>query len=111
MATFGTDLKVPNEKFNYHAMTMDLRAHTFLFYIRKDQVPVIADHVADGIAFLDEFRSFAKDRLQLEREYAQKLDTLCKKYNSKRQKVAATKSAVTQTIRTEDEWDWTDKSR
>ncbi|CAO3673672.1 unnamed protein product [Umbelopsis vinacea] len=75
----------------------------------KDQVPIIADHVADGIAFLDEFRSFAKDRVQLEREYAQKLEGLCRKYNSKRQKVVA-KPVAAQSTRTEDEWDWTDKS-
>jgi len=75
----------------------------------KDQVPTIAEHVADGIAFLDEFRSFAKDRIQIEKEYAQKMEGLCRKYNSKRQKVAA-KPVTAQTIRTEDEWDWTDKS-
>jgi len=73
-------------------------------------VPLIADHVADGIAFLDEFRSFAKDRLQLEKEYAQKLEGLCRKYNSKRQKVT-TKSSSAQPARPDDEWDWTDKSR
>lgn len=73
-------------------------------------MPTIAEHVADGIAFLDEFRSFAKDRIQIEKEYAQKMEGLCRKYNSKRQKVAA-KPVTAQTIRTEDEWDWTDKSR
>ncbi|KAI9284157.1 hypothetical protein BC943DRAFT_326454 [Umbelopsis sp. AD052] len=83
MTTFGTDL--------------------------KDQVPLIADHVGDGIAFLDEFRSFAKDRLQLEKDYAQKLESLCRKYNSKKQKVT-TKSSSAQPARQDDEWDWTDKS-
>ncbi|KAG2171285.1 hypothetical protein INT43_002907 [Umbelopsis isabellina] len=84
MTTFGTDL--------------------------KDQVPVIADHVADGIAFLDEFRSFAKDRAQIEKEYSQKLESLCKKYNSKRQKLAAAKPSTTPSAKQEDEWDWADKS-
>ncbi|KAM3583577.1 Protein BZZ1 [Umbelopsis sp. WA50703] len=84
MTTFGTDL--------------------------KDQVPIIADHVADGIAFLDEFRSFAKDRAQIEKEYSQKLESLCKKYNSRRQKIAAAKTPTTQTAKQEDEWDWADKS-
>jgi hypothetical protein len=74
-------------------------------------VPIIADHVADGIAFLDEFRSFAKDRAQIEKEYSQKLESLCKKYNSRRQKIAAAKTPTTQTAKQEDEWDWADKSR
>lgn len=75
-------------------------------------MPVIADHVADGIAFLDEFRSFAKDKAQIEKEYSQKLESLCKKYNSKRQKsAAAAKTSTTPTAKQDDEWDWADKSR
>ncbi|KAI8971438.1 hypothetical protein BDF20DRAFT_679072 [Mycotypha africana] len=48
----------------------------------KDQIPLIVKYVGDGIESLHQFRSFLKERSNIEREYAQKLEQLSKKYKS-----------------------------
>ncbi|KAI9318827.1 hypothetical protein BX666DRAFT_1855230, partial [Dichotomocladium elegans] len=45
-----------------------------------NQIPAILDYVNDGIQQLHRFRNYVKDRAQVEREYAQKLESLAKKY-------------------------------
>ncbi|ORX50447.1 SH3-domain-containing protein [Hesseltinella vesiculosa] len=52
----------------------------------QDQIPTIVDYVTDGIQSLNQFRSFVRDRSQLERDYAQKLENIARKY-----KIATTK--------------------
>ncbi|RCH91684.1 hypothetical protein CU098_007902, partial [Rhizopus stolonifer] len=46
----------------------------------KDQVPSILDYVGQGITSLSQFRAFIKEKSHIEREYAQKLENLTKKY-------------------------------
>ncbi|KAI8337306.1 hypothetical protein BC941DRAFT_353177 [Chlamydoabsidia padenii] len=65
----------------------------------QDQIPAIVDYVGDGIQSLNQFRNFVRDKSHLERDYAQKLENLAKKY-----KAAATKKLPDNT--TDDiEWD------
>ncbi|KAI8073147.1 hypothetical protein BC940DRAFT_290652 [Gongronella butleri] len=45
-----------------------------------DQIPAIVDYVSDGISSLSQFRSFVRDRSQLERDYAQKLENIARRY-------------------------------
>lgn len=47
----------------------------------KAQIPAILDHIADGIQELHQFRNFIKDRSQIEKDYAQKLENLARKYS------------------------------
>ncbi|KAI8877427.1 hypothetical protein K501DRAFT_278482 [Backusella circina FSU 941] len=69
----------------------------------KDQVPTILSHVGDGIHSLSQFRNFIKDKNAIEREYAQKLEHLTRKYKS------ASKQKLAENT-TQDEWDWKDNS-
>ncbi|CAO3609015.1 unnamed protein product [Cunninghamella echinulata] len=65
----------------------------------QDQVPAIVDYISDGIHSLNQFRNFVRDISHLERDYAQKLDNIAKKY-----KTAATKKQL-ESLNTEDnEW-------
>ncbi|KAI8996810.1 hypothetical protein BDB01DRAFT_845530 [Pilobolus umbonatus] len=71
----------------------------------KDQIPSILNYVGDGIQSLMQFRSFIKDRASIERDYAQKLENLSKKYKGN---VNNKKSATANELN--DEWDWEDNS-
>lgn len=44
--------------------------------------------VQSGIHFLNDFRDFVKERAQIEKEYAQKIEALVKKYSNKKDKKA-----------------------
>ncbi|KAI9020129.1 hypothetical protein CLU79DRAFT_804699 [Phycomyces nitens] len=46
----------------------------------KNHVPAIIEHVGEGIQSLNQMRNFVRDRSHIEREYAQKLENLAKKY-------------------------------
>ncbi|KAI8333777.1 hypothetical protein EDC96DRAFT_451084 [Choanephora cucurbitarum] len=70
----------------------------------KEQIPSILNYVEDGIQSLSQFRNFVKDRSAIEREYAQKLESLCKKYKPNK------KSPGSDTQQQTDDWDWEDKS-
>ncbi|KAI8081130.1 hypothetical protein BDF21DRAFT_339095 [Thamnidium elegans] len=72
----------------------------------KDQIPSILTYVGDGIHSLTQFRSFIKDKSSIEREYAQKLDNLTRKYKSNTNKRNVSTPGDTQ----QDEWDWEDSS-
>ncbi|KAF9933739.1 hypothetical protein FBU30_004540 [Linnemannia zychae] len=52
----------------------------------KDQIPVINQHIVNGISFLNEFRDFCKERANIERDYAHKIETLVRKYQHKKEK-------------------------
>ncbi|PKY45865.1 FCH-domain-containing protein [Rhizophagus irregularis] len=54
----------------------------------KDQVSSVNQFVQSGIHFLNDFRDFVKERAQIEKEYAQKIEALVKKYSSKKDKKA-----------------------
>ncbi|CAG8570991.1 20343_t:CDS:10 [Rhizophagus irregularis] len=54
----------------------------------KDQVSSVNQFVQSGIHFLNDFRDFIKERAQIEKEYAQKIEALVKKYSSKKDKKA-----------------------
>ncbi|KAI7894598.1 uncharacterized protein EV154DRAFT_542366 [Mucor mucedo] len=69
----------------------------------KDQIPSILNYVGDGIHSLTQFRNFIKDKTSIEREYAQKLENLTKKYKSNK-KIVSTPGEQ------QDEWDWEDTS-
>lgn len=51
--------------------------------ITQPQVTAILDHVGEGIQELHRFRAFVKERSQIEKDYAQKLENLAKKYTKK----------------------------
>lgn len=72
---------------------------------KKDQVPSILKYVGDGIHSLTQFRNFIKERSSIEREYAQKLDTLSRKYKTHNRKTGNT------TDQQQEDWDWDDTSR
>ncbi|ORY98647.1 hypothetical protein BCR43DRAFT_530163 [Syncephalastrum racemosum] len=46
----------------------------------RSQVPVILDHVSEGVQNLQRCRNFVKERANIERDYAHKLEQLAKKY-------------------------------
>ncbi|CAO3624271.1 unnamed protein product [Cunninghamella blakesleeana] len=48
----------------------------------QDQVPAIVDYISDGIHSLNQFRNFVRDMSHLERDYAQKLENIAKKYKT-----------------------------
>ncbi|KAL1925433.1 uncharacterized protein VTP21DRAFT_316 [Calcarisporiella thermophila] len=50
----------------------------------KDPVPIISEHLQNGIHFVDDCREFVKERAQIEREYSQRLEALAKKYQNKK---------------------------
>ncbi|CAG8434589.1 6981_t:CDS:10 [Ambispora gerdemannii] len=52
----------------------------------KDQVTAVNQFVQSGIQFLNDIRDFIKERAQIEKDYAHKLETLAKKYASKKDK-------------------------
>ncbi|CAJ0825887.1 1425_t:CDS:10 [Entrophospora sp. SA101] len=52
----------------------------------KDQFSNVNQFVQGGIQFLNEFRDFLKERAQIEKEYAHKIEGLVKKHSSKRDK-------------------------
>lgn len=56
------------------------------------------DYVSQGIQTLSQFRSFLKEKSNIEREYAQKLESLTKKYKPK--------SAQQQQQQQQDEWNY-----
>ncbi|KAI9268257.1 hypothetical protein BDA99DRAFT_505321 [Phascolomyces articulosus] len=47
----------------------------------KCQIPAIVDYLSDGIQQLTQFRNFVRDRSQIEKDYAQKLENLARKYS------------------------------
>ncbi|CAG8515065.1 8350_t:CDS:10 [Acaulospora morrowiae] len=58
----------------------------------RDQVATVNQFVSNGIQFLNEVRDFVKERAQIEKEYASKIDALAKKHLSKRDKKEVTMS-------------------
>ncbi|KAG2195795.1 hypothetical protein INT46_003437 [Mucor plumbeus] len=70
----------------------------------KDQVPSILKYVGDGIHSLTQFRNFIKERSSIEREYAQKLDNLSRKYKTHNKKIGNA------TDQQQEDWDWDDTS-
>ncbi|KAF9112165.1 SCF ubiquitin ligase complex subunit cdc4 [Mortierella sp. AM989] len=52
----------------------------------KDQIPTINQHLINGIAFLNEFRDFCKERANIERDYAHRIEALVRKYQLKKEK-------------------------
>ncbi|CAG8475963.1 12432_t:CDS:10 [Funneliformis caledonium] len=54
----------------------------------KDQVSSVNQFVQSGIQFLNEFKDFIKERAQIEKEYAQKIEMLVKKHSNKKDKKA-----------------------
>lgn len=75
----------------------------YLIY-KKDQVPSILKYVGDGIHSLTQFRNFIKERSSIEREYAQKLDNLSRKYKTHNKKIGNA------TDQQQEDWDWDDTS-
>ncbi|KAG0222948.1 hypothetical protein BGW41_005780 [Actinomortierella wolfii] len=72
----------------------------------KDQIPLINQYLVNGIAFTNEFRDFCKERANIERDYAHRIDTLVKKYQLKKdKKQAATQSALGGTPTSPLDWD------
>ncbi|KAI3654933.1 hypothetical protein MP228_000313 [Amoeboaphelidium protococcarum] len=53
----------------------------------KDQLPVIDKYTQNGLTLAQEIRDFIKERSQLEKDYAHKLDSLSKRYSSKKEKL------------------------
>ncbi|KAF9132893.1 hypothetical protein BGW39_011079 [Mortierella sp. 14UC] len=52
----------------------------------KDQIPTINQHLVNGISFLSEFRDFCKERANIERDYAHRIEALVRKYQHKKEK-------------------------
>ncbi|KAG0270477.1 hypothetical protein BGZ95_001680 [Linnemannia exigua] len=52
----------------------------------KDQIPTINQHLVNGISFLNEFRDFCKERANIERDYAHRIEALVRKYQHKKEK-------------------------
>lgn len=71
----------------------------------KDNIPTIIDYIGDGIQSLNQLRSFLKEKSSIEREYAQKLENLTKKYRSQNKKSLEGQHSST------DEWEWEDSGR
>ncbi|KAI9480354.1 MAG: hypothetical protein EXX96DRAFT_481652 [Benjaminiella poitrasii] len=75
----------------------------------KDQIPSILKYVGDGIQSLHQFRNFIKDRSTIERDYAQKLESLTRKY-----KTGHTRRFIHTSSNSadghQDEWDWENTS-
>ncbi|KAF9971625.1 hypothetical protein BGZ73_005417 [Actinomortierella ambigua] len=72
----------------------------------KDQIPLINQHLLNGISFVNEFRDFCKERANIERDYAHRIDALVKKYQLKKEKKhAATQSALGGTPTSPLDWD------
>ncbi|KAG9072159.1 hypothetical protein KI688_006383 [Linnemannia hyalina] len=55
----------------------------------KDQIPTINQHLVNGISFLSEFRDFCKERANIERDYAHRIEALVRKYQHKKEKKTA----------------------
>ncbi|KAF8942128.1 hypothetical protein BGZ47_006803 [Haplosporangium gracile] len=55
----------------------------------KDQIPTINQHLVNGISFLNEFRDFCKERANIERDYAHRVEALVRKYQHKKEKKIA----------------------
>ncbi|KAF9108952.1 hypothetical protein BGX29_000040 [Mortierella sp. GBA35] len=55
----------------------------------KDQIPTINQHLVNGISFLNEFRDFCKERANIERDYAHRIEALVRKYQHKKEKKTA----------------------
>lgn len=72
----------------------------------KDQIPNILTYVGDGIQTLTQFRNFIKDKSNIEREYAQKLDNLARKYKSHGKKSVSTPTGDAH----QEDYDWEDNS-
>lgn len=70
----------------------------------KDDIPTIIDYIGEGIQSLNQLRNFLKEKSAIEREYAQKLENLTKKYRSQNKK-------STEGQRNSDEWEWEDSGR
>ncbi|KAI8078836.1 uncharacterized protein BX664DRAFT_380965 [Halteromyces radiatus] len=71
----------------------------------QDQIPAINDYVGEGLQSLNQFRNFVRDKSHLEREYAQKMEHLAKKY-----KTAKKQTLDTTTISTNDDMEWDDST-
>ena len=50
------------------------------------QLPDIKQYTENGIAYFSDIRDFIKERIDLEREYADKIDKLAKKYQKNSRK-------------------------
>ncbi|KAF9198350.1 hypothetical protein BGZ49_000847, partial [Haplosporangium sp. Z 27] len=66
--SFGTELKASKQSLD------------------SDQIPVINQHLINGITFLNEFRDFCKERASIERDYAHRIEALVRKYQLKKEK-------------------------
>ncbi|KAG0006715.1 hypothetical protein BGZ65_004795 [Modicella reniformis] len=70
-----------------------------------DQIPTINQHLLSGIAFLNEFRDFCKERANIERDYAHRIDGLARKYQNKWEKKGPINPAGVPTSPTEPDFD------
>ncbi|RUP43324.1 hypothetical protein BC936DRAFT_137340 [Jimgerdemannia flammicorona] len=70
-------------------------------------IPAIVQHVGDGIGLLHEFRDFVKERAQIEKEYADKLEKLTKRYAVNKNKRKSNNDKQ-EKLDEDDEWAWDD---
>ncbi|RUS22260.1 hypothetical protein BC937DRAFT_89863 [Endogone sp. FLAS-F59071] len=105
----GTQPHKPiNSFFSYSDFTIFARnTLNVVLNCRQYHIPAIVQHVGDGIGLLSEFRDFVKERAQIEKDYADKLEKLTKRYAVKKDK----KKGVEKQDRMgddDDEWNWED---
>ncbi|RUS30762.1 hypothetical protein BC938DRAFT_478989 [Jimgerdemannia flammicorona] len=70
-------------------------------------IPAIVQHVGDGIGLLHELRDFVKERAQIEKEYADKLEKLTKRYAVNKNKRKSNNDKQ-EKLDEDDEWAWDD---
>ncbi|KAL7751571.1 Protein BZZ1 [Sorochytrium milnesiophthora] len=47
----------------------------------RDALPLVSNHIANGLQFMHDFREFVKERSAVEREYAKNLDALVRRHS------------------------------
>jgi hypothetical protein len=55
----------------------------------QDQLPIINSLAEKQIQFLNEMRDFVKERAQIERDYAHRLDQLSKRFNRQKERLGS----------------------
>ncbi|KAF9362966.1 hypothetical protein BGX34_005181 [Mortierella sp. NVP85] len=61
---------------------------------QPDLIPTINQHLVSGITFLNEFRDFCKERANIERDYAHRIEVLVRKYHKRDKKSGLNPSGV-----------------
>lgn len=83
-------------------MTDPWMSSSIHFYPNFQDIGIVDKYIRNNLHFLGQFREFVKEKADIERDYAKKIESLCKKYTKQGAKRASLAIAVAEKDRSDD---------